>query len=577
MLRFTRAHRLALTAVVATLLYLPALGRPALWEPDEGRYAEIAREMVVSGDYVTPRNDWVRYFEKPPLVYWATAAAMRVFGATEFAARLPAALASVGQVVITEALAEAMFGAAAGILAALALALSPLFFAFARFATPDPPLAFFITAAMAAFYAAARTGDLGSPPGRRLMMLAAAMLALGTLAKGPVALALGGAIPLLWLILEGRSREALRIPWRWCRIVYLAIAVPWFVIAGRRNPGLLEFFFVHEHLQRYLENTEHGWGPWFFVPIVAGGMWPWICFAPIGTIELGRTGLSAEAVRLRGAARFLLIWFGVIFIFFSIPRSKLGEYILPGVPPLAIIAGYRLLSIGALAARRARRAAVCFILANGALALGATVVLYAIRSRLGADLTADGIAAAIAMLAGAGAAYPFIRRSRGAIVTVAPIVAGVVIAMVALAKARSDAGPLASYRGLAHAIAPHLDPGCILASYRHDVQSLPFYTGTREALVDYRGELAPFGFSPDAHASFIASDAELRTIWGSHSCVVLIVNRKDIPGVAKSLDPPPSIIGCEGKKIALYNRTITHSAVSCLTGDRSPDAASGED
>src|SRR5580692_1013327 len=159
MLAANRPLRLTIYAVLAAILYLPGLGRPALWEPDEGRYGEIAREMYLSGDFVTPRDNFVRCFEKPPLVYWAEAAAMSVFGVNEFAVRLPAALFSAAQVVVTAVIAEVMFGGAVAILAAIALALSPLFFGFARFATLDPALAFFMTAALGAFYMAARARD----------------------------------------------------------------------------------------------------------------------------------------------------------------------------------------------------------------------------------------------------------------------------------------------------------------------------------------------------------------------------------------------------------------------------------
>src|ERR1700726_1214960 len=105
-----RVLRLVLIGFAALILYLPGLGRPPLWEPDEGRYGEIAREMYLSGDYVTPRDDFVRYFEKPPLVYWCETAAISIFGAKGFAIRLPAALFSAAQVVITAALAGVMFG-----------------------------------------------------------------------------------------------------------------------------------------------------------------------------------------------------------------------------------------------------------------------------------------------------------------------------------------------------------------------------------------------------------------------------------------------------------------------------------
>src|SRR5579872_2551784 len=231
------ALRLLFIAAAALILYLPGLGRPALWEPDEGRYAEIAREMYLSGDYVTPRDDFVRYFEKPPLVYWCEAAAISIFGPTEFAIRLPAALFSAAEVVVTAALAEVMFGEAVAILAAIALGLSPLFFGFARFATLDPALAFFMTAALGAFYMAARAGDFSIGNGRRCFLICAAMLALGTLTKGPVALILCGVIALIWILMERRASEVLRMPWLLAVVTFCAIAVPWFIVAGYRNPG----------------------------------------------------------------------------------------------------------------------------------------------------------------------------------------------------------------------------------------------------------------------------------------------------------------------------------------------------
>ena len=232
------ALRLVLIAAAALILYLPGLGRPALWEPDEGRYAEIAREMYLSGDYVTPRDNFVRYFEKPPLVYWAEAAAMSIFGANEFAVRLPAALFSAGEVVVTAAIADVMFGGAVAILAAIALALSPLFFGFARFATLDPALAFFMTAALGAFYMAARSRDFNSGEGRRWFLASAAMLAFGTLAKGPVAPVLCGAIALIWILIERRVSEIARMPWLVAIVVYCAITVPWFVARGASQSRL---------------------------------------------------------------------------------------------------------------------------------------------------------------------------------------------------------------------------------------------------------------------------------------------------------------------------------------------------
>ncbi len=266
MLAANRSLRLTIYALLAAILYLPGLGRPALWEPDEGRYAEIAREMVLSGDYVTPRDDFELYFEKPPLVYWANAASIKIFGVNEFAVRLPAALFSVGQVVVTAALAEVMFGATAGFFAALVLALSPLFFGFARFATLDPALAFFLTAALATFYLAAREDSFSQPSARRWMLISAAMLAMGTLAKGPIALLLGGAIALAWLAIEHRLREIVRDAAGLVRAHLCRDRSAMVHLDGDAESGV-PAFFLHPRTSRALHDVERTrMGPVVFHP-----------------------------------------------------------------------------------------------------------------------------------------------------------------------------------------------------------------------------------------------------------------------------------------------------------------------
>jgi 4-amino-4-deoxy-L-arabinose transferase-like glycosyltransferase len=551
-----RSLRLAFIAITALILYLPGLGRPALWEPDEGRYAEIAREMYLSRDLVTPRDNFVRYLEKPPLVYWIETAAVAALGTNEFAVRLPAALFSAAEVVVTAAIAEAMAGEAAALLAAIALALSPLFFGFARFATLDPALAFFITAALGAFYAAARSGDFASGTGREWFVATAAMLALGTLTKGPVALVLGGAIALIWILLEGRGGEIARMPWLSAIVVYCIIAAPWFVVVARRNPGFLHFFFVHEHLTRYVVTTEHGWGPWFFIPVVIGGTWPWIFFVPIGT-----RAMREDSAR-HSALRFLAVWFIVIFLFFSIPRAKLGSYILPALPALAILAGIGMTRLWSLGAKQARWILGWFAALNLAAVASAAAALLFLMNRLNRPLLADGGLIAALLAAMAILCFVFDRSGNRPGAAVITIILAMVLMMGIGTRAREDSAGMATYRKLAREITPHLGPGCILGSYRHFVQSLPFYTGAREALISYRGELAPFGDSPDAAASFIANDRALRELWGSGNCMVVVVNRKDLPGL-ETLSPAPVIIGCEGKKLALSNRAEAAAAMDC--------------
>jgi 4-amino-4-deoxy-L-arabinose transferase-like glycosyltransferase len=617
------SHRQLICAGLALLLYLVGLGRPPLWEPDEGRYAEIAREMVASHDYITPRDNFVRYFEKPPLVYWLTAASIKILGPNEFAVRLQAAIASAGQVAITGALGEQMFGAISGVIAALALALSPLFFAFARFATPDPALAFFFTAAMTCFYAWAKGSILDRrslekpsrssacaqerpesgrpwrmvslptlqevpsvPPAQdpaegietRWMLAAATMLALGTLTKGPVALVLGCTTATLWLVVEHRFDDVFSIPWLKCGALYLGIVLPWFILVARRNPGFLDFFIVHEHLKRFLESTEHSWGPWFYIPITIAGTWPWFYFVPLAiagpVVRCGARWLFAKRIISQQgsnadpkdrdpdpALRFLLIWFAVVVVFFSIPRSKLGQYILPGLPPIAILAGYGLTQTQRLETTHRRRLLMIFAGINISAAMAMMLAVVAVSGPLSQILRRDALILAAALFA-AGVASMFFSTAGTGLATLA-LAISVLLEMSAGIDARERVAAMVSYRKLARIIRPYTNRGCSLISYGHFEQALPFYTGVRETLVNYRGELGPFGPGRDPSGDVFATTAQLRRKWAGADCAVLVVNGSDVRTLAKLLSPVPILIGCEGKKFAFFNRPVVKPASDC--------------
>jgi 4-amino-4-deoxy-L-arabinose transferase-like glycosyltransferase len=409
---------------------------------------------------------------------------------------------------------------------------------------------------------AARAPDFGAGAGRRWFLLSSAMLALGTLTKGPVALMLCGAVALFWILSERRARDITRMPWLLATVVYSAIAVPWFALAAHRNGDFLRFFFVHEHVQRYLENTEHGWGPWFFIPVVIGGTWPWFFFAPMGLRD-ARADDPNESASHRSKVRFLTIWFVAIFVFFSIPRAKLGSYILPALPALSILTGLGMYRLWKIEVGRAPRMIAGFSALTLLGAIGAAIAASALRGKAPHALVAD--ACMIAILVGAIAIGSFIvnrdgKRPGAFVMTLA---LGMVLVMGVAERARRHGAALTSYRQLANEASMYLLPGCVVGSYRHDLQSLPFYTGYREALVSYRGELAPFSADPDAAASFINSDADLRRLWSSHQCFMLIANRKDLPAL-ENLTPAPVIVGCEGKKLALFNGAGAAPNVDCI-------------
>ncbi|MHB8381960.1 MAG: hypothetical protein ACYDC3_06425, partial [Candidatus Binataceae bacterium] len=261
-----------------------------------------------------------------------------------------------------------------------------------------------------------------------------------------------------------------------------------------------------------------------------------------------------EAGDSRRALRFLLVWFGFVLVFFSLPHSKLGSYILPGIPPLAILAGCGIARLEVIGAARRRRIFGWLALLSALLALGGFAAVLLERRRLGAVLSNDAEVVIGALLLGALVAFLLDRRTTRVYPAILALAAGVAIALGAALGARADAEASFSYRGLAREITPYVRSGCLLASYRHFVQSLPFYTEGREALVAYRGELAPFGGTPGAAASFITSDANLRGVWESPRCVVLVIDRRDLRALVPTLRPAPVVVGCGGKKFALLNR-----------------------
>jgi hypothetical protein len=318
---------------------------------------------------------------------------------------------------------------------------------------------------------------------------------------------------------------------------------------------------VHEQVRRYVLNTEHGWGPWFFIPVVIGGTWPWFFFAAVGLRDL-RANESISSTSHRSEVRFLVVWFLVIFVFFSIPRAKLGSYVLPALPALAILAGAGIYRLWTLDAARARRIVAGFSALTILAAVAAAIATAISDVKLSPALTIDAFLIAALLGAMAIAAFIVNRDGKRPGAFVMTLALGMILVMGVASRARNDGAAEVSYRILAKELSGQLRPGCMVGSYRHDVHSIPFYTGFREALVSYRGELAPFGDGPDAAASFINNDDEMRRLWSSSECFALIANRKDLDAL-KSLTPTPVLVGCEGKKVALINRQDARADADC--------------
>ena len=237
------------------------------------------------------------------------------------------------------------------------------------------------------------------------------------------------------------------------------------------------------------------------------------------------------------------------------------------MPPLAIVAGYGLARLSALDDSRRRRLLAVVALASLALAAGLFVFFEFALAPINPALGLDGLLLAFALAAGPIAMYWLGRVPARIPYAIAALAIAMLATVPLAARARRDASPLSTYRGLATAVQPYLAGNCTLASYRHYVQSLPFYTRQRETRVEYWGELSEVAPPAPGKSPFIlGSEARLRQAWSSGSCMVLIANQRDLQALDDSLKPAPVILGCEGKKFALYNGTLAPppAAASCL-------------
>jgi len=281
---------------------------------------------------------------------------------------------------------------------------------------------------------------------------------------------------------------------------------------------------------------------------------------------------ESQRARARSALRLLATWFVVIFVFFSIPRSKLGSYILPALPPIAIIVGLALSGLSAINAERVARLLGIFALTNIVVEGITIIVLVIIREKIGFWLEFDGIMIASVVSTGSIVAWlSSLETPRSGTIFAVLAVSMAIVSWIG-GRARINAGGDTTYRMLASQIRGY--DGCVLASYRHFEQSLPFYTGQREVLVEYWGELAPFAQTPDERAGFIGTETKLQQLWSSSRCVVMIANRKDLKELFKILSPAPRIVGCEGKKVALYNRDGGEAQPGCDFASTNNSAAS---
>ncbi|KVG32925.1 glycosyltransferase family 39 protein [Burkholderia diffusa] len=327
---------LVLLLVALAIVWFAPLGLRHLIPSDEGRYAEMAREMFVTGDWITPRYNGYKYFEKPPLQTWLNALTFAWFGIGEWQARFYTGLASFAGVLLVGFTGARLFNPLSGFLAAVVLACSPYWNLMGHFNALDMGLAFWMALSLCSLLLAQRPG-LQAGATRGWMWACWAAMAFAVLSKGLVGLILPGAVLVLYTLIARDWALWKRLYLVSGLVIFFAIVTPWFLLVQQRNPEFFNFFFIVQQFRRYLTPEQNRPGPlYYFVPVLLVGFLPWLSVAWQSirhAVRMPRqpNGFSPMLV--------LLIWSAFIFLFFSASHSKLISYVLPVAPALALMIG----------------------------------------------------------------------------------------------------------------------------------------------------------------------------------------------------------------------------------------------
>jgi 4-amino-4-deoxy-L-arabinose transferase-like glycosyltransferase len=535
-----RGGPLALIALIAlfSLLLFVELPGSELIEPDEARYAEIPIEMVSAGDLVTPRLNGTKYYEKPPLLYWANAASFAVLGQNPFAARLPVRLAALG----TAALVAVALGGELGLWAALILLSAPFCFALGRFNLTDGVLTFGMTLALVSMRSFLRDEHR-----MRSLALLGLGCALAVLAKGLIGIVLPGLIFLSYVGIMREWRRLSTLLLSPAPVVFLAVAAPWFVLMEQRNPGFSQVFFVREHLQRFATNEAGRAAPfYFFVLVFLVGFLPWTL--PFGAwLSRARprwTVPDRAWLREHADEIFFVLWFVIIVVFFSASKSKLLPYILPAMPAAAALTARVIVT----STPRLRTAFLVYASVFTVVIGGGAV--YALSKGLWAHdvYGITTVVLALMLVAGAWSAAALAARDhRKALVVAALGWGGLYLALVlALPRLSHDL----TSQDIARAAGKV--SGARVVGYRVYPQSFALTLGHAIPVVDYEGELASDGVRPPE--LFWSGDDFFRR-WKAGEPMAVVLRRRALNDWTTRDLPPPATVAENKEYVVVTNVT----------------------
>ena len=527
---------LLLGAFFGALFFFALGGRP-LTNPDEGRNAEIPREMLASGDWVTPRLNGVNYFEKPPLVYWCGVVGLKLLGANEWSMRTTPALFALGGVLLAYAVARRLYGREAGLAAAVVLGTSLLYYVLGHILILDMAVSVLMSATLFCFILGVREA-----PGlarRGLFYGLYASAALATLTKGLIGFLVTGAVMFLWLLIFNQWKRLRPFYLPTGALLFLAIAAPWHLLAALRNPTWAHRYFVSEHWVRFTATGTGHPGPWwYFVPIVLLGLFPWTGFLWPAVRDALR-GSPGDGLRASWARRkenadawFLVTWAAFIFLFFSLSQSKLAPYILPICPALAVLIGAWLgsaLRTNDLA--RLRLGLRVFALVCGFLAVAfCFAALRPERVHLpieqAAALKLPAFALAAVLLLG-GLVAPWLAKTRGVRAGLLGIVGTMTVFFVVLQFAAPHIQKPGT-QSLAQIVAASAQPGDRVMHYHEFFHDFTFYAKRVVDVVAFQGELETEEDAAARASGRFMTEAKFRELWAQPGRIYVVARQQDV-------------------------------------------------
>ena len=530
--------------LLSFIFFFHGIGTYSLKEPDEGRYAEIPREMVELRDYVVPHLDYTRYFEKPPLFYWAVALSYEVFGVTEWSFRFPNALSALLCVMALYFGARRWLGREVAFLSSVILASSLGFFAMARIVTLDMFFSLWLFLSLLCFYGYYRERK------PLFIYLFYGAMGLSTLTKGPVALILVGATIFIFLLFEKNLSFLKQLKWIKGLAVYLIVIVPWIVAISLREKEFLYFFVVDQNILRFLTSKHKRTGSLlYFFPVLFGGMLPWSLFIPRSFVELwGKKEL-----------RLFLIWTIVVFVFFSISKSKLPPYILPVFPAVSLALGS--FFHGKWKVKSPAPEVIAYIIlfavfSTSAFLYGNTAFTSYVGTISGEAIAImselKGFSIGLSVISAIVGVFLLLRQFNAFsfLVPLFTFFSGIIVLMLMLNSVTID--KLNTTKKLSAAINERKPAPEYVVNYLSFDETLPFYTRRKVLIAGYKGELEMGAVYEDSKATFI-SEPDFLKLLHSGSPTVAVLKEKKLKRLKEMAGDRMKVVECRSERCLVAN------------------------